>query len=161
MQKNFLAGLAVLTALASMAEADEAKYIVPQQQGASGAVATEAQVVQDQTLQQSAQTAEEWLKLIDVGNYGASWDAASNIFRLTIHKDEWIKAEEKLRRPLGALQGRKLIEQRIAKNPKGLPAGDYMVIYYKSSFQNRKDASELITLVLTSEGWKVLTYFLS
>lgn len=110
-------------------------------------------------LKDSLASAESWLKIVDSGNYGESWNTASNTFKFTIKKDEWIKAEEKLRQPLGRLISRKLVEQRPAKNPKGLPAGDYMVIYFKTSYTNRPEANELITLVKSDDGvWRVLTY---
>ncbi len=126
--------------------------------GAAPAVKDEAAIEQE-NMRLSRIAADEWLKFMDAGQYGESWDAGSNIFRFTIKRDEWIKAEDKLRRPLGALVSRTLVEQRPAKNPKGLPAGDYMVLFYKTSFQNRPDAKELITMVLSTDGkWKVLTY---
>lgn len=112
-----------------------------------------------QDLRDSLAAAESWLKIVDSGNYGDSWSAASNTFKFTIKKDEWIKAEDKLRKPLGKLISRKMIEQRPAKNPKGLPAGDYMVIYFKTSYSNRPEANELVTLVKSDDGvWRVLTY---
>lgn len=112
-----------------------------------------------QDLRDSLASAENWLKVVDAGNYGESWNAASNTFKFTIKKDEWIKAEEKLRKPLGKLISRKLVEQRPAKNPKGLPAGDYMVIYFKTVYANRHEANELVTLVKSDDGvWRVLTY---
>ncbi len=103
--------------------------------------------------------AEAWLKLIDSGNYAESWETASTTFKLTIGKDEWVKAEEKLRKPLGALVSRKLLEQLPKQNPKGLPAGYYMVLVYQTDFTNRPKANELLTMALESDGkWRTLTY---
>ena len=113
-------------------------------------------------LKASADAATQWLKLIDEEKYGESWDLGSNIFHYTIKRDEWIKAEQKLRKPLGKLVSRQLVEQRPANNPKGLAEGKYMVLYYKTAFQNRPQASELLTMVLGQDGkWKVLTYHVS
>ena len=110
-------------------------------------------------LRESVAEADRWLKLIDEGKYGESWDSGSNIFRFTIKRDEWIKAQEKLRQPYGKLVSRQLIQQSPAENPKGLPAGDYMVLVYKSSFASHPSANELVTMVLSTDGrWKVLTY---
>lgn len=124
---------------------------------------TQEEIAQEQAnLQATAIAADRWLKLMDAGDYGSSWDTGSNIFRFTIKRNEWIEAETKLRKPFGQLISRKLMEQRPAKNPRGLPEGDYMVLYYKSSFTNRPDISELITMVLSTDGqWKVLTYHAS
>lgn len=140
---------------------------IPQQSSASpGTVQqpldAQAQAALDKDLADTASVAAQWLKLIDDGKYGDSWDFGSKTFQFTIKRDEWVKAQEKLRQPLGKLSSRKLIEQRTAKNPKGLPAGDYMVLYYKSSFSNRPEANELVTMVRESDGnWRVLTYHAS
>lgn len=107
----------------------------------------------------TANVAAQWLKLIDDGKYADSWDYASQTFQFTIKKNEWIVAEEKLRQPMGRLLNRQLMQQLPAKDPKGLPAGDYMVLAYKSSFSNRPDVRELVTMVKESDGkWRVLTY---
>jgi hypothetical protein len=115
--------------------------------------------VDQRNMQLSAEAANRWLALVDQGKYGESWDTASNIMRFTIKRDEWIKAQEKLRGPLGNVISRTIVEQSPAKDPKGLPAGDYMVLAYKTKFTNRPSAYELVTMVLSTDGlWKVLTY---
>lgn len=102
---------------------------------------------------------EGWLNLIDMGRYGESWDKGSLMFKNTIKHDEWIKMMEKVRKPLGGLENRAILDIRTAKDPKGLPAGDYMVYVYKTNYSNKKEANELITLVKESDGeWRVLTY---
>jgi len=133
-----------------------------QQDTAAQPLDAKAQAQLDTDLADTANVAGQWLKLIDDGKYGDSWDYGSQTFKFTIKRDEWIKAEEKLRQPLGRLVSRKLVEQRTAKNPKGLPQGDYMVLYFKSSFSNRPEANELVTMVRESDGkWRVLTYHAS
>lgn len=113
----------------------------------------------DADLKASADAAAAWLQFVDNGQFSQSWNSGSKTFQLTIKQGEWDKAMEKLRRPLGNLVKRDLIEQRTAKNPKGLPEGEYMVLFYKSSFSNRPEANELITMVRESDGkWRVLTY---
>lgn len=110
-------------------------------------------------LRDSAIAADKWLKLLDNGDYGSSWDAGAVTFKFTISKSEWTKAMQKLRQPLGSVQSRTLLEQRTAENPKGLPAGHYMVLFYKTAFANRPNGNELVTMVQESDGsWRVLTY---
>jgi len=78
---------------------------------------------------------------------------------MTIGKEEWIELEQATRKPLGKVISRDVVDERIAKNPKGLPVGNYMVLFYNTSFTNRKDAHELVTLMQESDGkWRVLTY---
>jgi len=100
----------------------------------------------------------KWLDLIDKGAYGESWDQASEVMKNTMKKEEWVQVMNATRKPMGAVNSRQLINQLPAKNPHGLPEGDYEVLYYKTSFGRKPDAKELITLRLEKDGWKVLTY---
>jgi hypothetical protein len=110
-------------------------------------------------LKMAAEAADRWLKLMDQGKYGESWDISSNIFRYKLKKDEWIKAATKLRAPVGRMISRQLMNEIPKKNPTGLPEGLYMVLAYRSSFSNRPRAIELVTMVLsTNDQWKVLYY---
>lgn len=111
-----------------------------------------------QQLQASADTAKTWLKLVDGEQYGDSWDNGSEIFRMTISKDEWTRLLNKVRQPLGRVTTRDVIDQRFATDPKGLPAGDYMVLLYNTTFSNKPSAIELVTLRFENGRWKVLTY---
>lgn len=108
---------------------------------------------------ESQEVAVKWLKLIDEGKYGDSWDVGSLTFRLTIPKKHWIALMQQIRAPLGDVKERKMVDQRPASNPKGLPKGDYMVLVFDTSFSEKQKGRELVTMVLESDGrWRVLTY---
>ena len=47
------------------------------------------------------QAAKAWLKLIDAGQYGASWDEASSAFRKAVPRSMWEKKAAAAREPLG------------------------------------------------------------
>ena len=51
--------------------------------------------------------AEPWLKLVDSGQYGESWDAASEAFKKSLTRKQWEAALTKVRSPLGDLVTRK------------------------------------------------------
>jgi hypothetical protein len=107
----------------------------------------------------SAAVAKQWLALVDEGRYGDSWSTASLRMQLVMPKSEWEKFLNTSRKPLGQVTSRTLVEQRPSKNPKGLAAGDYMVILYKTVFSNRPKGEELLTLSLGADGnWRILTY---
>lgn len=109
-------------------------------------------------LQASAEAAKSWLAIVDKGDYGQSWNQASALMKLTIQKDEWVTVMNTMRKPLGKVTSREVVDQRTAKNPHGLPAGDYMVLFYKTAFSQRTNASELVTLHLEDGAWQVMTY---
>ncbi len=110
------------------------------------------------TLQHAASASTTWLEFLDKGKYAESWDHSSVIMQTTVGKDEWVKLMTSSRKPLGSLKSRQVLDQRTSKNPHGLPAGDYMVMYYKTAFAHRPEAKELVTLHLENGKWSVLTY---
>lgn len=111
------------------------------------------------TDQKSIDAAKTWLTLVDKGEYAKSWENGSLTFKMTISETHWQSLMKAIREPLGKVESREVIEQRPSKDPKGLPKGDYMVIFFRTKFSKKEDAHELVTLVLESSGnWKVLTY---
>lgn len=109
-------------------------------------------------LQAGEITSKAWLDVVDKGDYGKSWDEMSSITRNTVKKDEWEQIMTKTRQPLGIVKERSIVDIRSATNPKNLPAGNYMVMIYKTSFATKADSHELVTLFLQNGQWHVLTY---
>lgn len=113
-----------------------------------------------EALQSSLKTATDWLGGVDGGNYGVSWDQGATIFKLTMPRDEWNTYLDKVRKPLGSVMSRDILDQRVSKDPKGLPKGDYIVIIYATKFSNGKSANELITLQNEQGKWRVMGYYI-
>lgn len=115
--------------------------------------------VNQKTLTASSEAAGRWLTRVDQEDYDQSWKSGSLTFKLTIPQKHWATLLKSIRQPLGEVLARKMLEQRESKNPKGLPKGDYMVLFYETSFSKKKRAHELVTMVQESDGhWRVLTY---
>jgi hypothetical protein len=65
------------------------------------------------------------------------------------------------RSPLGKLITRKLKHTQYATSLPGAPDGDYVVILYDASFENKKSAVETIVPTLDKDGqWRVSGYFI-
>lgn len=110
-------------------------------------------------LKESADASQAWLSIIDSGKYAEAWEKGSLTLKLKIPLNAWLPILEATRKPLGSVSKRTVVDQRTSKNPPGLPAGDYMVMIYKTDFATKKDIGELVTLVLESDGkWRGLTY---
>ena len=106
-------------------------------------------------------SAEDWLALADVGKYAETWDQAAEYFKNAVTKQRWIDAMKSVRAPLGTVQARKLKSATFTKNLPAAPDGDYVVIKYDTSFENKKSAVETITPMLDKDGkWRVSGYFI-
>jgi Protein of unknown function (DUF4019) len=104
--------------------------------------------------------ADSWLKLLDKGQYEASWEQAAKPLQAAIGKDEWTKGCGGARQPLGKLVSRKLKSRRYTKQIPGVPDGQYVVIQYDSVFEQKASAVETVTPMVDSDGaWHVSGYF--
>jgi hypothetical protein len=124
----------------------------------TGSLFAHAQQTTEQIAQQSA---EAWLALVDSGEYAASWQQASSLFKSHVSRDEWPKMLKATIGPLGKNISRKLTSARYTTTLPGTPDGRYVVIQYESSFEHKQSAIETITPMLDKDGqWRVSGYFI-
>lgn len=105
--------------------------------------------------------AEKWLRLLDKGEYGASWEAAGPYFRNRLSEQKWALASQRFRGPLGKLISRKLWHDAYRTVLPGVPKGEYVVMQFHTSFANKKSAVETVTTEMDKDGkWKVIGYLI-
>jgi hypothetical protein len=103
-----------------------------------------------------------WLKLVDSGGYAESWNTAAEYFKINIKQDQWEQAMKGMREPLGKMINRTVKSTRYATSVPGAPDGEYVVIQYQSTFENKKWTIETITPKLEKDGtWKVSGYYIN
>ena len=102
-----------------------------------------------------------WLSLVDEGNYAESWNQASALFKGAVTKHRWQQSLKAARAPLGKLMVRKLKSKQYTKTLPGAPDGEYIVIQYETTFENKKSAVETVTPMLDKDGkWRVSGYYI-
>jgi hypothetical protein len=105
--------------------------------------------------------AEKWLGLVDEGKYAESWSEAAVYFKNAITQENWVQSLKAVRGPLGKLISRKVKSQTFTTSVPGAPDGEYVVIQFETSFENKKSAIETVTPMLEKDGkWKVSGYFI-
>jgi hypothetical protein len=105
--------------------------------------------------------AEAWLELVDRGAYGASWERAAQPVREAMPRVQWEVTLQGLRSKLGNVIRRKLRSATYARDPPGAPPGEYVVIQYDTTYENRVLSVETITPVRQKDGaWRVSGYFI-
>lgn len=120
-----------------------------------------AAIAQAKPEQDAQRSAESWLALVDSGNYASSWNEASELFKAHVTKDEWQSALKATRSPLGNLVSRKLKSANYTKSLPGVPDGEYVVLQFETSFENKQAAVETVTPMLEKDGkWRVSGYFI-
>ena len=105
--------------------------------------------------------AEDWLKLVDDGKFAESWKEAAEYFKGVVKQDQWEQSIESVRVPLGAVISRRLHAKNFATSLPGAPDGEYVVIQFATSFENKTSAVETITPMLDKDGqWRVSGYYI-
>jgi hypothetical protein len=104
---------------------------------------------------------EKWLALVDEGKYGESWKEAAEYFRNAVKQDQWEQSLQAVRKPLGKLVSRKVKSTSYKTSLPGAPDGQYVVVEFETSFENKKSAIETVTPMMDNDGkWRVSGYFI-
>lgn len=111
--------------------------------------------------QAAIQSAQVWLDLVDGGSYAKSWEDTAAVFKSAVSQADWGKTAQAVRAPLGRMVSRKIKSQQYATFLPGAPNGEYVVIQYDTTFENKANAVETVTPMLDKDGqWKVSGYYI-
>jgi hypothetical protein len=121
---------------------------------------------QDQTehadeKQAALRSAEKWLEIVDEGKYGESWDEAASIFRKVLSQELWLQKVTAVRPGYGKVLERNLQTQNYRTVVPGAPEGEYVIIQFQTTFENKASTVETITPYKEKDGtWRVSGYFI-
>ena len=109
----------------------------------------------------AVETSKKWLSLVDDGKYSDSWETAADYFKAAITKTQWVQAITGVRKPLGKVISRTLKSKQYRTTLPGAPDGEYLIIQFETSFDNKKTGIETITPMLDKDGvWRVSGYYI-
>ena len=143
---SLILGLLALSVLSNDAVPADAPSN-PSAQAAASAAASESEAVG---------AARSWLELSDQGRWKDAWLATGSSFRKLNTLERWTEVALKARPPLGALVSRTAISEESVPAP---PAG-VQVVKFRSSFANKPDVIETVSLNREGTGWKVVGIYL-
>ena len=105
--------------------------------------------------------AKKWLALVDAGEYASGWKEAAELFRNAVKPEQWEQSMQAVRKPLGKLISRKVQTKIYETSLPGAPDGEYVVIQFATSFENKKTAIETVTPMMDKDGkWRVSGYYI-
>jgi hypothetical protein len=98
---------------------------------------------------------------VDEGKYVESWNEAAELFKNAVKQEQWEQAIQAVRTPLGKLVSRKLKSTSYQTSLPGAPDGQYLVVVFETSFENKKSAIETVTPMMDKDGkWRVSGYYI-
>lgn len=97
-------------------------------------------------------TARQWLTLVDQGRWDESYKGTGSAFQKLNTEKVWAATSEKVRTPLGAVLSRVVLSQQELPAP---PNG-YQVVKFRTSYANKADAVETVSLERENSSWRVV-----
>jgi hypothetical protein len=105
--------------------------------------------------------AQHWLAMVDGEKYAKSWEEAAEYFKGAVTREQWEQSLRGVRKPLGEVVSRKVKSKTYVTSLPGAPDGEYVVIQFETSFENKKSAVETVTPMMdTDDKWRVSGYYI-
>ena len=102
--------------------------------------------------------AESFTGHIDQEDYSTAYANASELFQVSLSKQDWIKEREQANFLIGAVQERKLVSVHARTTFPRLPDGEYLVVYFEAKTERKEKAAEVVLVKSTGDSWKVCSY---
>jgi Protein of unknown function (DUF4019) len=101
-----------------------------------------------------------FLGYLDKGRFADSYAYTGMLIRAQVDRESFSSQVEKARAGTGTLQARELMDATYATTVQGAPEGQYVVLRYHSSFADRQQAEETLTLAFAKGYWRVSGYYI-
>ena len=100
----------------------------------------------------------KWLALLDDQKYEESWQQAASMFRDQFKQEQWVVSLKRFSEPLGPVLTRTAARVDFTKTLRAAPDGDYAIIHFTTTFKNKSDVTERLTLVKEDGRWQAAAY---
>jgi hypothetical protein len=104
--------------------------------------------------------ANEWLALVDAGEFKVSWERAASLFQSAVSPSQWEASVTAARLPFGKFISREILSAELKRSLPGAPDGQYVVIQYRAVFEKKQAAVETVTPMIEGDDWKVSGYYI-
>ncbi len=117
-------------------------------------------LVPHEAVRLATQAAQTWLRLLDEGDYVASWELAAEAFRKAVTKSAWELQVVAARRPFEPFDERTVLRAEYTTSLPNAPPGEYVVLEYQTQVANGSTAVETVVPMREADGtWRVSGYF--
>ena len=113
-------------------------------------------------------SSQEWLALVDGGNFGEGWDTASAAYRSTVTRKRAINILRDARNTIGKVVSRELISKEHVMSNQSLPRpfrsirpeGEYFLLIYATVYEDWKSPAEITLMRKEVDGkWRLDVYY--
>jgi len=112
-------------------------------------------------IEKGVAAAEAWLTFVDRGEFDKSWENSATLFRNAVTQEQWRQKISAVRGPLGKRVWRKVILTKYETALPGAPDGQYVIVQFKTVFENKANSVETVTPMKDPDGeWRVSGYLI-
>lgn len=116
----------------------------------------------DETEDQVAVTARQFVTLHDAGDTDAAWRQLSPLAQIFKRQEQWQSLHKALRKAYGPLEKRDLRGVTLQNRYAMLPDGRYAIVQFDTVFRNKRTAVETIVLTQSdSSRWLIHDYIIN
>ena len=110
-------------------------------------------------IEQARTAARAWLALLDGHEYDEGWDAAGELLKGAVTRDEWSARWSVTLGPMGSVQARTAQASEFSTALPGAPDGEYVILKFETVFEKEHKAVETVILRREPDGlWRVSGY---
>lgn len=102
-----------------------------------------------------------WLEAIDSGEFEQAWENSSTLLKVPLSPNMLSRTVSAARRDFGTVQSRRRVSLIRETSMPGAPSGDYAILTFQTSFENRPQITETITPHLEEGTWRVSGYYVN
>lgn len=152
-----IGGIAIMSLLLATLALSSLPQMETPRAGLAQAQSNEAAQFSSAAESEIVRSARRWLALVDEGRWNESWSATAQAFRELNTSETWASESEEARVPLGDVISRAVAREEDVPAP---PSG-YRMVKFQTMFENKRDATETLTLVRDGNAWRVVGYIIS
>ena len=109
----------------------------------------------------ASQAIDNWLALVDAGDYSGSWQAASESFQDAVTRDTWVGMVKSARQSLGKVVSRIKTSTQTSPVLPGMTQGSYCVEVFQTRFDSGSNGVETVSFQKSDDGqWKAIGYLI-
>lgn len=118
-----------------------------------------ATLTPDEAIDAARANAKEWLALLDDQEWAQTWEQAGKLLKAAVSQDEWARTMFVTLGPLGKVESRAVRSSEYSTTMPGAPDGEYVVVQFDTTFENKQTALESVVMMKQSDGsWRVAGY---
>jgi Protein of unknown function (DUF4019) len=108
--------------------------------------------------QEARDAALSWTAMVDAAHYGKAYLARAPRVNMGVTEERFIEAMHARRYPFGRALSRQFLKVIHTHQILGSPDGDYQLIGFKSSFEHKAKAGEMVVVTKETGHWQVSGY---